>query len=215
MRKSAVMRDLGMSGCAVGSAMLLLLLLSCSNRSAQLVPAQLSLNPTQDGDLSQDYQIGPEDVLEISVWKNDALSKVVTVRPDGKISLPLIGDVQAAGRTPSQVKEEVTEALKEYYKEPAYVSVIVQQANSYVIYILGEVKSPSQYVVKRGTTFLQAIALAGGFTPFASKNDISILRRDYKNSDQIAIKVRYKDILSSNRLEGNIILKPGDTIIVP
>src|SRR5262245_14097530 len=108
-----------------------------------------------------DYQIGPEYVLEVLVWKNADLSKVVTVRPDGKISLPLIGDVQAAGFTATHVQQEITKQLVDFYQEPPHVSLIVQQANSYVIFIVGQVERPWQYTVKRSTTFLQAIALAG------------------------------------------------------
>jgi polysaccharide export outer membrane protein len=165
-------------------------------------------------EISADYQIGPEDVLEVSVWRNEALSKTVTVRPDGKISLPLIGDVQVAGQTADQVREAITAQLKAYYKEPPQVSLIVLQTNGYVVYIMGEVQRPAQYQVKRGTTFLQAVALAGGFTPFASTNDIVVLRKSDKNSEQIAIPIRSKDILSGKNLANNILLKAGDTIVV-
>lgn len=190
----------------------LTLLLSCSSVPMQANVA--SMETATDQEISTEYEIGPEDVLEVLVWKNDALSKVVTVRPDGKISLPLIGDVQAAGFTAEQVKEIITGKLKEYYKEPPAVSLIVQQANSYVIYILGEVQRPAQYQVKRGTTFLQAIALAGGFTPFASTNDILVLRKGQDHNKQVAITVHYKDIVSGRNLENNILLKPGDTIVI-
>lgn len=164
--------------------------------------------------ISADYEFGPGDVLEVSVWRNEALSKTLTVRPDGKISLPLIGDIQAAGQTVDRVREAITAQLKDYYKEPPQVSLIVLQANGYVIYIVGEVQRPAQYQIKRGTTFLQAIALAGGFTPFASKNDIFILRNSNENNEQIAISVRSKDIISGKNLMDNILLKPGDTIVV-
>jgi polysaccharide export outer membrane protein len=195
------------------SVLLLFLVLSCASTPMQ---ASLSIDDAvSNADHSADYEIGPEDVLEVLVWKNEALSKVVTVRPDGRISLPLIGDVQAAGFTAGQVRDDITEKLKEYYKDPPQVSLIVQQANSYVIYILGEVQRPSQYQVRRGTTFLQAIALAGGFTPFASTNDILVLRRLNGNDRDDSIKIRTKDIISGRNLEGNILLKAGDTIIIP
>jgi polysaccharide biosynthesis/export protein len=190
----------------------LTLLFSCSSIPMQASIA--SLETATDQEFSADYEIGPEDVLEVLVWKNDALSKVVTVRPDGKISLPLIGDVQASGLTADQVKEIIIGKLTEYYKEPPPVSLFVQQANSYVIYIIGEVQRPAQYQVKRGTTFLQAIALAGGFTPFASTNNMVVLRRDNDNHKQTAIPVQYKGIISGRNLENNILLKPGDTIII-
>src|SRR5919108_5078822 len=120
---------------------ILLSVLSACSRQA----VQQSLNPFVNNDTSADYQIGPQDVLEVLVWKNESLSKVVTVRPDGKISLPLIEDIQAAGRTAPQVREDITEKLKAYYKEPPPISLIVQQVNSYVIYVLGEVQRPDQY----------------------------------------------------------------------
>lgn len=200
-------------GAFMASIMPLAFLLSCSSIPMQANVA--SLKTATDQEFSTDYEIGPEDVLEVLVWKNDALSKVVTVRPDGKISLPLIGDVQAAGLTADQVKDIITEKLKDYYKEPPSVSLIVQQANSYVIYIMGEVQRPAQYQVKRGTTFLQAIALAGGFTPFASTNDILLLRNGNGSTKQVSMKIRYKDIVSGKNLENNILLRPGDTIIIP
>jgi polysaccharide export outer membrane protein len=190
----------------------LTLLFSCS--SIPMQDSVASLETATDQEFSADYEIGPEDVLEVLVWKNDALSKVVTVRPDGKISLPLIGDVRASGLTADQVKEIITGKLTDYYKEPPSVSLIVQQANSYVIYIMGEVQRPAQYQVKRGTTFLQAIALAGGFTPFASTNDIFIFRNSNENNKQIAIPIQYKDIISGRNLGNNILLKPRDTIVI-
>ena len=196
----------------VGCIMLLSCLWSCSRAS---LPSTLAnADTTAEQQIPEEYQIGPEDVLEVLVWKNEALSKVVTVRPDGRISLPLIGDIQAGGLSASQVKDEIGEKLKEYYKEPAQVSVILQQVNSYVIYIVGEVQRPGQYVVKHGTTFLQAIALAGGLTPFASTNEILLLRRSDNSGREVSLKVPYKDIISGRNLRGNILLKPMDTIVV-
>lgn len=160
------------------------------------------------------YLIGAEDVLEVNVWKNADLSKLVIVRPDGKISLPLIGELQAAGITALQLNEEITERLKAFHKGSPDVSVIVQQVNSYVIYLLGEVARPGQFVVKRGTTFIQAIALAGGFTPFASTNNVLVLRKGGENNGS-AVRIRYKDIVSGKGLYHNILLKPEDTIIIP
>src|SRR6266702_7215619 len=146
-------------------SLLLPLLYSCS------APRAPSLTATPSGEEElppQDYIIGAEDSVEVQVWKNPDLSRTVTVRPDGKISLPLIGDMPAAGQTATQLTEAETEKLKTYYTEPAQVTVIVSQINSYAIYILGEVKTQGKQVVRSGTTFLQAISLAGGFTPFAA-----------------------------------------------
>ena len=207
-------------GHCLGWGIALFMLFSCSNMPKPTTTASLdattaSLDATTDGDASQDYEIGPEDILEILVWKNDALSKVVTVRPDGKISLPLIGDVQASGHSAVQVKEAIAEKLTEYYKEPPQVSVIIEQAKNGVVYIIGEVQRPGQYVVKHGTTLLQSIALAGGFTPFASTNNIVILRRGDNGNQESTIKVRYQDILSGRHLRSNRVLRPLDTIIIP
>lgn len=158
------------------------------------------------------YQIGPEDALEISVWKNPELSKTVLVRLDGKISLPLIGDVQAAGLTPQELRDGIVERLKEY-QATAVVSVIVQDIRSYKVYMIGEVKTPGTYVLKSKTTLLQAIALAGGFTQYASKNSMTLVRQKEGGGEE-KIKVRFDDLLSDKK-DGIVVLKPGDTVFVP
>ena len=196
--------------CALlGWSLLLPLLYSCST---QMAPS-LTATPSGEEVLpSQDYVIGSEDSVEVQVWKNPDLSRTVTVRPDGKISLPLIGDVPAAGQSAAQLTEVVTEKLKTYYKEPAQVTVIVHQVNSYAIYVLGEVKGQGKQLVRSGTTFLQAVSLAGGFTPFASKNKITLRHRNGDGKETVLL-IRYKDVLAGQ--QANLILKPGDTIIVP
>jgi len=177
------------------------------------VAPSLTATPSGEEELpSQDYVIGSEDSVEVQVWKNPDLSRTVTVRPDGKISLPLIGDVPAAGQSAAQLTEVVTEKLKTYYKEPAQVTVIVHQVNSYAIYVLGEVKGQGKQLVRSGTTFLQAISLAGGFTPFASQNKITLRHRNGDGKETVLL-IRYKDVLAGQ--QANLILKPGDTIIVP
>jgi polysaccharide export outer membrane protein len=188
--------------------MLLPLLFSCAPPEIQLPST-----PVEEHAVLQDYLIGPEDVIEVMVWKNADLSRVSNVRPDGKISLPLIGDIQAAGLTAVQLKEAIAEHLKTYYKEPPQVSVIVQQVNSYAIYVLGEVRSPGRYVVKTGTTFLQAVTLAGGFTDFAGTNRIMVRRRGNEVSQETAMAIRYKDIIAGK--QSNVMLRPGDTIVIP
>lgn len=175
-------------------------------------PSPTTTPPVEEVPPPQDYELGAEDNIEVQVWKNPDLSRTVIVRPDGKISLPLIGDVQAAGLTAAQLTESVTEKLKAYYKEPAQVTVIVHQVNSYTVYMLGEIRSQGKQVFRSGTTFLQAISLAGGFTPFASPNKI-VLRRRGSDGREITLPIRYKDVLAGT--QANIILKPGDTIIVP
>lgn len=161
----------------------------------------------------EDYQIGAEDVVEVMVWKNQDLSRVVNVRPDGKISLPLIGDLQAAGQTPEQLKTSIAASLKQYYKEPAQVSVIVQQINSYAVYILGQVQTPGRYVVKSGTTFLQALSLAGGFSPYAGTNRIILRRQRQNGQGETAMRLRFQDVVVGK--QQNILLSRGDTIVVP
>lgn len=162
------------------------------------------------------YVIGPEDVLEISVWKNADLSKVVTVRPDGKISLPLVGDLMAAGRTPEELRDALAARLSEYQKT-VVVSVIVQDVKSYRIYMVGEVRSPGVFNLKSKTTVLQAIAMAGGFTQFASKNKILVIReKPGAAGGSEKIRVRYDDIVDRKVFsDNNLTLVPGDTIIVP
>lgn len=164
--------------------------------------------------VSQDYIIGPEDVLEISIWKNSDLSKTVNVRPDGKISLPLIGDIMAAGLTPTQLRDLLFAKLKEY-QEAAVVSVIVQSVNSYRIFMVGEVKNPGTYVLKSNTSVLQAISMAGGFTPFASKNGIVLVRKKSDGPGEDKINIRFADLVYQEKSDKNPILKPGDTIFVP
>lgn len=165
---------------------------------------------------TQEYLIGPEDILEISIWKNPELSKVVTVRPDGMISLPLIGDVKAAGRSADQIRAAITEKLREY-QQTVVVSVIVQGVNSYKVFILGEVFRPGLYLLKERMTLLQAIVLAGGFTPVASKNKIVVIRRRVDgNPGEEKILIRFDDIVDANqRSDKNLTLRAGDTIYVP
>ena len=164
---------------------------------------------------THEYLIGPEDVLEVSVWKNAELSKVVIVRPDGMISLPLTGDIKAAGFTPNQLRTTITGKLKEYM-ETAVVSVIVQQVNSFRVFILGEVVKPGVYTLKSKTTLLQAIAIAGGFNQFASRNKIVIIREKIEDSAKTEkINIRFDDIVYSKDEGKNFILMPGDTIFIP
>lgn len=146
------------------------------------------------------------------MWKNADLSKTVTVRPDGMITLPLIGELRAGGRTADEVRAEIKSQL-ERYKETPEVSVTVADIRSYNLFILGEVRTPGRYQVKASTTLLQALALAGGFTEFADTNGIMVVRRERGDaaSQEQRIRVRYKDLVK----RGDVVLSPGDTIIVP
>lgn len=164
--------------------------------------------------VTKDYIIGPEDVLEITVWRNQDLSKVVAVRPDGRISMPLIGDVNAVGRTPSQLTEEIASKLKEYKENPS-VAIVVKEVNSYAVYVLGEVQKPGKYPLKSKTTLLQGITMAGGFTQTAARNKLVVFRFVDGASGDERIKASYDDIVLRDGYRQNIELKPGDTVVVP
>jgi len=164
--------------------------------------------------VTPEYWIGPEDVLEITIWRNVDLSKEVTVRPDGRISLPLIGDVTAVGKTATQLSEDISTKLKEY-KENPQVSIIVKEVNSYAIYVLGEVVRPDKYPLKTKTTLLQALTVAGGFTATAARNKIVVFRFVQDGGGQMKIKAGYDDIVLRDGSNQNIELKPGDQIVVP
>jgi polysaccharide export outer membrane protein len=158
------------------------------------------------------YVIGPEDVLDISVWKEPDVSRVVPVRPDGRISLPLINDVQAAGLSPQQLATSVSEKLKKYLNGPQ-VTVIVTAINSQRVFVVGEVLRAGAFPMLPGMTVLQALSSAGGFTTFADVKKIHVVR--LRNGKQIEIPFNYRDVLKSENSEQNVKLEPGDTIVVP
>lgn len=158
------------------------------------------------------YVIGAQDVLDISVWKEAELTRTVPVRPDGKISLPLLNDVQAAGLTPTQLADEITTDLKKFVTDPQ-VTVIVAQINSQRVYIMGEVARAGAYPLLPEMTMLQALSSAGGFTQFANLKKIYMFRTE--NGKQVKYPFSYKDVISGKRPEQNVVLKAGDTIVVP
>jgi polysaccharide export outer membrane protein len=158
------------------------------------------------------YVIGPEDVLNIDVWKEQAISRSVPVRPDGKISLPLLNDVQAAGLTPMQLQTALRDALKKFISDPQ-VTVIVIQVNSRRIYVLGEVARPGAFPMLPHMTILQALSTAGGFNQFAKESGVYVLRTE--NGRQLTFPFNYKEVVRGKRADQNIELKPGDTIVVP
>lgn len=166
----------------------------------------------------KDFLLGPEDVLDIVVWKNDDLSqKTVVIRPDGKISMPLIGEVMASGRTANQLASQIAGRLKEYKDNPA-VTVSVKEVNSYYVYVLGEVAKPGKYQLKSHTTVLQAIAVASGFNIYAAKNKMQVIRH-VQNEDgkirEIRIPAHYDDLVAGTGVIGNFFLKTGDVVVVP
>jgi len=158
------------------------------------------------------YVIGPQDVLDINVWKEPDMTRVVPVRPDGKISLPLINDVQAAGVTPQQLAADVTTKLRKFLTEPQ-VTVIVTQINSQRVFVIGEVLHAGAFQLVPGTTVLQALANAGGFTTFADVKKIHVMR--LVNGKHTELPFNYREVLKGDNPEQNIKLEPGDTVVVP
>lgn len=170
------------------------------------VPA-LSATPAEDA-----YLIEPGDVLGISVWREEGLEKSVIVRPDGGLSFPLVGNVQASGKSIEQLQAEVADKLSKFIPEPS-VTVAVQQLSGNKIYVIGKVNRPGEFPVIRKVDVVQALAMAGGMTPYAAANKIRILRRDGRS--QTAIPFAYGDIEKGEQLEQNIVLQAGDVVIVP
>jgi len=159
------------------------------------------------------YQIGLGDVLEVSVWKNPELSVTVPVRPDGRISVPLLGDVQAAGLTPLALKAALTDGYKEYVTAPG-VSVVVKEIHSRKIYVTGEVAHPGTYDLEPRGKLMQALALAGGLTPYA-KGRVILLRDGRDGHQEKRMEVALKSIINGKKPEDNVLLQPGDTLVVP
>ena len=158
------------------------------------------------------YQLGPEDVIEVSVWKEPDLTKQIVVRPDGKISYPLIGDIQVAGKTVKQVQEEISKRLEKFVTD-AQVTVILLKTQNYKIYVVGKVNKPGEFVVGRPANVMQALAMAGGLTPFASPGKIIVIRRSGGNEQTFPFD--YKSVAKGEFLEQNITLLPGDVVVVP
>ena len=164
-----------------------------------------------------EFLLGPEDVLIVTIWKNQDLSREVVVRPDGMISMPLVGDIQATGLTANLLAKRIAERLTEYMASPI-VFVQIKEVNSYFIYVLGEVAKPGKYPLKSYANVMQGISLAGGFTVYAKKNKIKVLRvtgDGPSGKQQVEIPVQYDDILKGNAVPGNFFLRIGDVIVVP
>jgi len=159
-----------------------------------------------------DYVIGPDDQLSVVFWHDKELSAEVIVRPDGKISLPLLNDVQASGLTPEQLRVNVTEAAKRFVEDPT-ASIVVKQINSRKVFITGEVEKPGTYPLTGPTTVLQLIATAGGVKEYADKEKIVVLRSE--DGRQVGYRFNYKEVVQQKNPKQNITLKPGDTVVVP
>ena len=185
-------------------------MVACSQPSREIVE--------EAGSAKKEFLLGPEDVLDIVVWKNDDLSqKAVVVRPDGMISMPLIGEITAGGLTANQLASQIALRLKEFKERPA-VTVSVKEVNSYYVYVLGEVGKPGKYQLKSHATVLQAVAVANGFTVYAAKNKMKVLRQmqgEDGKTREIRIPARYDDLVSGSGEIGDFVLKTGDVIVVP
>lgn len=182
--------------------------LATADGSASVVPPAVS-QPALD----RKYVIGADDVLLVDVWHEQELSKVLPVRPDGKISLPLIGELQAAGQTPLQLQDTITQRLQEYVEHPQ-VTVIVQETKSQSFNVVGEVQHPGAFVFGHPVSVLDAIALAGGFRDFAKSKKMYVLRASADGSSQ-KLPVNYNEIVKGKKSSQNIVLQSHDTVVVP
>lgn len=162
---------------------------------------------------SKSYVIGENDVLEIDVWKEKEISRTIPVRPDGKISLPLVGEIQASGMTPMQLQDDLTKRLKAYIENPE-VTVIVSDPRSHQFNVVGEVNRPGSYQLSQAMTVLDAIAQSGGFKDFAKETKIYVLR-PMPDGTRVRMPFNYKQVIKGNDMQENVALKPGDTVVVP
>jgi polysaccharide export outer membrane protein len=184
---------------------------ACSLSAQTAAPAQPNAGrASADGQL--EYRIGPEDKIQIAVWNNEAMSRTVPVRPDGKISLPLLNDVQAAGLTPLQLRDSLVKRLTEYMPT-AEVSVIVLETKSTKVSVIGEVSKSARYELASRTTVLDVLAMSGGLTQFAARSRIFVLRR---NGDDVKrIPFNYNRAVAAEGEQANFVLEPGDIVVVP
>ena len=177
--------------------------------AAQAPPANSSAKSAVD---SRTYVIGENDILDIDVWKEKELTRSIPVRPDGKISLPLIGEIPASGMTPLQLQEDIARRLKDFLANPA-VTVIVTDPRSHHFNVMGQVVKPGSYPLSQSTTVLDAISLAGGFRDFAKETKVYVLRN--VAGTQTRLPFNYKDAIKGKNPEKNVVLQPGDTVVVP
>ncbi|MBI1195096.1 MAG: polysaccharide export protein [Gammaproteobacteria bacterium] len=168
-------------------------------------------NDTADN-VTQPYRLGPEDVLSISVWREDGLEKETMIRPDGMLNFPLVGAIRAVGRTVEEVHDELVARLRRYIPDPV-VSVSLLRIGSNRVFVIGEINKPGALVAGQYLDVMQALSLAGGFTAFADRDDIRILRR--VDGQETVIDFDYDDVSKGKHLEQNILLKNGDVVVVP
>jgi len=182
------------------------------NAAAQSSSAQPEMGASNKAH-DEKYIIGNDDVLAISVWKEPELTRAIPVRSDGKISLPLVGEMQATGKTPLQLERDITNGLKNFITTPE-VNVIVQQVNSRKFNILGEITKPGSFPLTASTTIMDAIAIAGGFRDFAKKTGVYILRKG-PDGRETRLNFNYKSFIKGKNSDQNVRIEPNDTIIVP
>jgi polysaccharide biosynthesis/export protein len=203
---------MGMDKSVIGALILATAMsaVGCAGPSAEVI--------AETKNTAKDFVLGPEDVIDIAVWHSEDLTqKDIVVRPDGKISMPLIGDVEASGRTAKELASLIAERLKEYMENPS-VYVKVKEVNSYHVYVLGDIAKPGKYQLKSHATVLQAIAMAGGFTIYAAKDKMQVLRTittENGQSREFKIPARYDELVSGGGKIKDFVLKSGDMVVVP
>jgi polysaccharide export outer membrane protein len=196
---------------AAAAGLTLMAISSCTPPASHVTDAQAAAAAVATPDQAT-YLLGPEDAIEISVWKEPDLTKQLVVRPDGKFTYPLIGEVQASGRTVKQVQDEILKRLEKFVTD-AHVTVILLKAQNYKIYVTGKVNKPGSFVIGTPVNVMQAISMAGGLTPFASPGSIMVLRT--VNGTEQIYPFNYKQVAQGSFLEQNRTLLPGDVVVVP
>jgi polysaccharide biosynthesis/export protein len=187
----------------------LFLIVSCSKTGYQIIDRDdTMLSALQQ---NKTYVLGCADTLKVTVWRHEEASADAVIMPDGKISLPLVGEIAAAGLTVDELKDELNRKYSEYITEP-HITITVKEINSLKIYVLGEVKNPGEFKLNSYTDVLQAISMAGGFTIYANKSTIHIIRKD--GDKKIKISFNYNEVVAGKNLNQNIPLNPGDVIVV-
>jgi polysaccharide export outer membrane protein len=186
-------------------------ILGCAPRMSSTAEAQAAAAEVTPVD-QEKYLLGPEDVIEVSVWKEPDMTRQLVVQPDGKIFYPLVGELRAAGKTVKQLQEEISKRLEKFVTD-ASVTVILLKTQNYKFYVTGKVNKPGEFLAGRPTSVLQAIAMAGGLTPFASPKNIKVVRK-VSGQDEI-YNFDYKDVSKGMMLYQNITLQPGDVVVVP
>ena len=187
----------------------LLVLLGAGVQAAEKTAAG---SAAADPDFGPDYILGPGDLIDIAVWKDETLTKSVIVLPDGKISFPLIGEIKAAGRTVPQLKQEIKQRISPYAPDPI-ISIEVRQVNSMLIYVIGRVNTPGRFALNTNVNVLQALTMAGGLNPFAKRDKIKIFRQ--AGEKMTILRFKYDEVVEGTGLEQNIMLQRGDVVVVP